>query len=220
MLKKISTVKIEHNLTVCQPDIALLDQNEKVFAAIEIVVTHKPEPKVVQFYKENGIILIQIKLTSDKDIDDLDNKIAVPDVVEFCFSPKCTTCHNFQQKTLMTIIDGSCWNCDSTMKVAAISSSSCGMMRGGSNNIKPSDFKEEEIAFANAHGAFIKMVYSKTTKRRYNANCCGQCGSFTGDHFLFREFISPAGFGELPSQTIEFGFHCSHCEELEFEGRE
>jgi hypothetical protein len=41
LLKKIKAVNVEQNLIVCQPDIALIDNSEKVFAVIEIVVTHK-----------------------------------------------------------------------------------------------------------------------------------------------------------------------------------
>src|SRR6266404_4070884 len=32
LLKKITSIKVEHNMTVCQPDIALFDNNDKVFA--------------------------------------------------------------------------------------------------------------------------------------------------------------------------------------------
>ena len=41
LLKKVKEVKMEHNMGICQPDIALLNANNKVFAVIEIVVTHK-----------------------------------------------------------------------------------------------------------------------------------------------------------------------------------
>src|SRR5690554_7341754 len=81
LLKMIKSVKVEHNMTVCQPDIVLFDGEDKVFAVVEVVVTHKPEEGVLQFYRDNNIILIQINLTSDKDIEELDTKIANPDFV-------------------------------------------------------------------------------------------------------------------------------------------
>lgn len=76
LLKKIKTVKVEYNMTVCQPDIALFDSDDKVFAVVEVVVSHKPEERVLKFYNDNNIILIQINLKSDKDIDELESKIA------------------------------------------------------------------------------------------------------------------------------------------------
>jgi len=220
LLKKVKVVKVEHNLTVCQPDIALLDKDENVFAVIEVVVTHKPEPNVVKFYNDNHIILIQINLSSDKDIDELANKIASPDIVEICYNPKCKNCGHFQQKTIMTIIDGPCWKCGSTMKVATIRSSNGGLMRGVSNNLTPRDFTENEINFAKSKGVLLKTQYSKTVNGKYVANSCAKCGSFAGDFYLFTQYIAPAGYGELPSQTFDIGYNCEHCDELQYENEE
>lgn len=220
LLKKINAVKVEHNLTVCQPDIALLDSSEKVFAVIEIVVTHKPEESVVSFYSDNDIILIQINLTSDQDIDNLEEKVSNPDIVNTCYNPKCNTCGQFQQKKKMTIIEGDCWKCGSTMKIATISSSKGGLIRGSSNNLRPSDFTSEEIEFAKTKGVILKTQYSKTVGDNYVANSCPKCGSFVGDHYLFTQYIAPASFGELPSQKFDIGYHCERCDEIAYENPE
>lgn len=212
LLKKIKTVNIEHNLTVCQPDIALIDNDNNVFVVIEIVVTHKPEEKVLKFYYENNIILIQINLTSDNDIDDLDNKISQPHKVLTCFNPKCKTCGKYQQKIQMTIIDGPCWKCGSIMKVATISSSTGGLIRGTSNNLRPSEFTDEEITFAKSKDVLLKTQYSKTINEKYVANSCNKCGAFAGDFYLFTQYISPASNGELPSETFDLGYHCEYCD--------
>lgn len=212
LLKKIKGVKVEHYLTVCKPDIALIDNDDKVFAVIEVVVTHKPEESVLNFYSDNDIILVQINLTSDKDIDDLESKISQPDEVSTCYNPKCKTCGQFQQKRIMTIIDGPCWKCSSTMKVATISSSRGGLVNGSTNNLRPSDFTEKEIAFAQSKGVLLKTQYSKTVNEKYVANSCIKCGSFAGDFYLFTQYISPASYGELPSQIFDIGYHCEHCD--------
>jgi Competence protein CoiA-like family len=212
LLKKIKDVKIEYYLTVCKPDIALIDHNNKVFAVIEVVVTHKPEENVLNFYNDNDIILVKINLTSDKDIDDLDSKISQPDEVSTCYNPKCKTCGQFQQKRIMTIIDGPCWKCDSTMKVATISSSRGGLINASTNNLRPSDFTEKEIAFAQSKGVKLKTQYSKTVNEKYVANSCNKCGSFAGDFYLFTQYIAPASYGELPSQTFDIDYHCEHCD--------
>lgn len=211
LLKKITAVKVEQNLAVCQPDIALIDQDNKVFAVIEVIVTHKPEENAVNFYNDNNIILIQINLTSDKDIDDLESKVSRPDQVSTCYNPKCKTCGQFQQKKVMTIIDGPCWKCGSTMKVATISSSTGGLVRDSSNNLRPSDFTDEEIKFAKAKGVLLKTQYSKTVNEKYVANSCNKCCAFAGDFYLFTQYIAPASYGELPSQTFDIGYICEHC---------
>lgn len=211
LLKKVKDVKVEHNLTVCQPDIALLSDNEKVFAVIEVVVTHKPEENVLKYYNNNNLILIQIDLASDNDIEQLDNKISRPNKVSTCFNPKCKNCGHYQSKKIMTIIDGPCWKCNNTMKVATISTSSGGSFRRSSNNLGPSDFTPDEIAFAKSKGVILKTQYSKTVHGSYVANSCGKCGSFAGDFYLFTQYIAPAGYGELPSQKIDIGYHCDHC---------
>jgi Competence protein CoiA-like family len=213
LLKKIKSVKVEYYLSVCKPDIALIDNDNKVFAVIEVVVTHKPEENVINFYNDNDIILIQVNLTSDKDIDDLEIKISQPDIVSTCYNPKCKTCGQFQQKKVMTIIDGPCWKCGTTMKVATISSSNGGLVRGSTNNLSPSEFTDDEITFAQSKGVLLKTQYSKTVNEKYVANSCNKCGTFAGDHYLFTQYVAPASYGELPSETFDIGYLCEYCEE-------
>ena len=170
-------------MTICQPDIALFDFENKVFAVIEVVVTHKPEEKVLTFYLENNIILIQINLTSEEDIENWKDKISKPDIVEICFNPKCKTCGHFQHKTKMTIVEGPCWKCHSSMKVSIIEG---GMERGGSS-CGADEFSKEEIEFAKSKGTIIKSHYSKTMHERYLASTCNKCGAFAGNFYLFSD---------------------------------
>ena len=205
LLKKIKAVKIEHNLKICQPDIALLDQNENVFAVIEIVVTHKPEAEVLEYYKINNIILIQINLKSDDDIFNLDSKASNPDSISVCINPKCPTCNNYKQKSFLTIIDGPCWKCGNTMKIATIQHGKIGKY------LSPIEFTQDEINIANSKGALLKEHYSKTVQNKYIANTCSSCNSFAGEFFLFQDYYSPAGYGELPSTVHDIGYVCEAC---------
>lgn len=211
LLKNIKSVKLEHNLNICKPDIALLDKDNKVFAVIEVVVTHKPEEEVLKFYSVNNIILIQINLTSDKDIDELENKISNPDIVYTCFNPKCVKCGYYLHKTKMTIIEGNCWKCNSKMKVAIV--------EGGedreSSHAGPDKFTKQEIDFAKNKGVIIKEHYSKTASEKYLANTCGNCGTFIGKFLIFSDYIAPAMHGDFPYETYHIGYHCDHCFELE-----
>ncbi|GAB6390910.1 MAG: competence protein CoiA family protein [Treponematales bacterium] len=81
LLKVVSAVKAEHDMKVCRPDIALFDGNGRVITVIEIVVTHEPEEAAITYYKENGIVLIQINLDSEDDLERVDEKIKVPSKV-------------------------------------------------------------------------------------------------------------------------------------------
>ena len=52
LLEGIADVETEYDLKVCKPDIALLDKNRNVVSVIEVIVSHKPEEKVISYYKE------------------------------------------------------------------------------------------------------------------------------------------------------------------------
>ncbi len=206
LLKKVTSVKLEHNLKVCQPDLTLLDNDNKTIAVFEVVVTHKPEQEVLNYYKENNIILIQINLTSHKDIELLEEKISNPDLVDICFNPKCKTCGNYKLKSQMKIIDGECWRCKNTMKIASTFKSYM--------NSSPKYFSNQEIEFARSKGVLLKVHYSSTMECKYLANTCRNCGSFVGDFHIISEYITPAEYGEIPSESYDIGFHCQHCDIL------
>src|ERR1700733_12228227 len=64
LLKKATALKHNPDLEISQPDIALIDSDGKVFVVIETVTTRKPKKGVLDFYKKQQIILIQILLPS------------------------------------------------------------------------------------------------------------------------------------------------------------
>lgn len=206
LLKKIKSVRLEHDLGICKPDIALLDKENKVFAVVEVVVTHKPEDEVLKHYKDNDIILIQINLKSDKDIDDLENKISKPDFVQFCYNPKCAKCGYYLHKTIMTIIDGECWKCKKIMKVAIVE----GGEERESSHAGPDKFTKKEIDFARSKGVIIEEHYSMTVNERYLANTCGHCGTFVGSFYLCEYFVIEND-GIFPPDSFHIGYHCDNC---------
>lgn len=213
LLRKAKSVKVEYYMKECQPDIALLDKNDIVYAVIEVVVTHKPEEKVLNFYTKENIILIQINLTSDEDLENLENRISKPDIVNFCYNLKCENCKQYQQKTKMIIIDGDCWSCDSPLKVAIVE-------RGGDQGTSGAmTFSNEEIELARSKGVLLKEHYSATMKEKYLASTCSSCGTFVGEFNLISQYVLPAEFGDFPSETIDIGYHCDNCYELSLENK-
>lgn len=197
-IKKLKSVQLEYDLKYCRPDIALLDHNNEIFAAIEIVVTHKPTERVLSYYLQNEIILIQINLQSDNDIYLIEEKLTKPDLVEFCINPRCKFCNNFKQKFIMTIIDAKCWKCFRPMKVAA--------MKDGCNKFLygPEKFNSKEIAFAKAKGVVFKSGES-------HFNSCHQCGFFVKKFNMLHNYFSAAGSGIFPIQDFPIKYNCSYC---------
>jgi hypothetical protein len=78
LLNGICDAKEEYYMEVCRPDIALINEKGKVSAAIEIIDTHEPEKGVVEYYINNTIILMTIKLNSLVDLENLEEKIKYP----------------------------------------------------------------------------------------------------------------------------------------------
>lgn len=204
LLKKANAVKIEHNMIYCKPDIALFDCDGNVYAVIEIVVTHKPAPKILKIHDERNITLVQINLNSDKDIDELESKVAKPDIVNLCLNTKCKTCGIKQQKIVMTIIDTHCWKCDSIMKVAIIQEN--GIKRSKKSSVR-NEFTHEEVVIAENKGVIIQ-----NSPKGYLANTCPACGIYINKLLLFDEYLIPALNGDHPPEFYDIGYHCTNCE--------
>jgi hypothetical protein len=207
LIKKLKTVIVEYDMAIVKPNIALLDEANKVIIVIEVIVTHKPEEKTIQFYKDNNIIVIEIVLSSNEDLDNIDKKIGEPDKVGACRNPKCSTHKTGMHRTMITIAESFCWKCEAPMKLAFY------QMAG--STFGPGTFDQKELEFARSKGVVIKEQYSRTANERYLANTCPKCGSFIGDHYLFSDYAAPADFGEIPSNKYEIGFHCEKCIEAE-----
>jgi len=89
LFQSAAFIREEYNLKVCRPDIALLNEDGKIFAAIEIVVKHAPEEDVLQYFKENNIVLIQINVNDEEELSKITEKIQIPDFVDYCLNPTC-----------------------------------------------------------------------------------------------------------------------------------
>jgi len=215
LLKKVKSVKLEHDLGSCIPDIALIDENEKAFAVIEVVVSHSPEENSLKCYKENKIILIQINLENELQLENVQEKLTNPDLVEFCFNPKCKKCDNYLLKKRMVIIEAKCWKCDNDIKIAGINGQNDGVIRKINSHLTPTDFNENEIEFARSKGVNLVLNYSQTARMKYLANSCRKCKSFIGDFHSFEEYYAPAEYGDLKSQKYDIGFVCKNCPEVD-----
>lgn len=207
LIKTARRVALEHWLGECRPDVALLNDSGKLVAAIEVVVTHRPEESVREFYRQNKIVLIELHLKSETDLDNVIEKLANADVVDVCLNGgRCPKCFYFQQPIVMRIIDVSCHSCNSKIRVPFIEGDHA---RG--SHIGPDGFSQEERELAKSHGAKIEWQYSRTLNTKYWAATCGRCNKFVGRNYLFTSYVSLANYGEYQSTEIPLGYFCENC---------
>jgi len=148
-----------------------------------------------------------VKLDAQDDFESLKAKITTPTFVSICLSSKCKVCNHHLSKTLMTIVEAACYKCKELMKVAVIEA---GMSRDATY-VGPEPFTSEEIEFAREKGVIIEQHFSKTVQESYLANTCLSCKAFVGQHYLFTDYLSLAGLGDLKSETYDAGYYCEHC---------
>jgi hypothetical protein len=156
-------------MEVCRPDIALLDDQGNVIAAIEIVVTHKPEDTTLQYYKEKKIVLIQINLSSDEDLYKVEDKITHPDVVDFCLNPKCLYSDHYKINRKIKIQLDRCGLCNSQIERYYI------MIDSVFGKKKSFDFTENEINLVQSKRQHIEIRTNQTTKEKYPVSICLYC---------------------------------------------
>lgn len=177
LLKKTKKAVTEYHMGVCKPDIALLDENDKVVITVEIVVTHKPEPNTLQYYNDNKIACLQINVEDFIDCDNIETKLSHPDNVNICPNPTCKICGGITHNVKLVIAETTCWKCHNKMLSAFIHGIN-GTIIG--KNILPTDFNKEELEIAKTLGANIQKRYSKEYGVNYFTNVCQHCNSAEG----------------------------------------
>lgn len=171
LLEKATSIKEEYVLGECRPDIALIDKEVKVLAVIELVDTHEPEESVLQYYKENKIILIQINLTSDEDLNKVEEKAKNPDIVDLCLSPKCQNCDKHKVSRKIIVHPHHCSRCLIEKYSIEIDS-----VFGKKTSY---DFTNEEInlvkSIGNKRGISIEIGTNQATNESYPIFMCLNC---------------------------------------------
>jgi Competence protein CoiA-like family len=169
LLAKTTSTREEYNLKVCQPDIALLDTEGNVIAVIEIVVTHKPEEKVLQYYIDNKIILVQIDLYSDEDLKIVKRKITTPNIVDYCLNPKCSDNgrHSISRKILS--YHDNCGGCLQPIDKYKIE------VNSAFGRHQTLNFTDSEISFVKSKRNNIQVNTNRTTNKKYPTSICNNC---------------------------------------------
>lgn len=94
LLNNVVNIDTEHRIDKDKPkpDIALIDSIGKVIVVIEIVVTHKPEPKVLQYYKENNILCLQTTISDFNDCESIENTLTPSNKTHLYSNIICENC--------------------------------------------------------------------------------------------------------------------------------
>ncbi len=159
LLAKTTTIKVEHPLEGCQPDIALLDVEGKVIAAIEIVYTHKPEDNALNYYKSKGITLIQINLSSFEDLFNVEEKITNPDIVNYCVVNRCQNFKNHEVGRRLVVSDIKCKSCGYPKRTFHVESNSV------FGAIIPPTYTENELKEAESKGVLYYVQKERMGNR-------------------------------------------------------
>lgn len=185
LLRKAVNVASEYDMGICKPDIALFDKDGKVVIVVEIVVTHKPEPEVMQYYDENKIACLQIQVDDFPDCDRIEEKLSHPDKMNICPNPRCKKCGNIMSHVQMVTVSSNCWKCGQEMTIAML------VTKSGHHIVSAAKFNDEDIKIATNLGANIKQRYSKTVNESYLANVCKHCDAFAGDFYMHEYYYEP-----------------------------
>lgn len=173
LIERVVSIHDEHVLEKCRADIALIDKADQVVAVIEIVVSHKPEESVVQFYKEKKITLIQINLTSDEDLNKIEEKAKAPDLVDLCLSHKCQNRDKYKTAREIVAFRRQCGSCFGLIEDLFINT------HGIFGINRSRDFTDEEInrvkSMASEKGIEVAIKTNDPTKERYPVLVCGNC---------------------------------------------
>ncbi len=206
LLKATASVQLEYDLGECRPDLALIDGDGEVKAAIEIVVTHKPTDDAIEFYRKNRIALVQVNLFSESDLDDIEGKAGSPGRVTVCRNPRCDQCGRFTQHAYMALMKGRCWSCGDRMRVALIE------LKGKyyKRILDPRKFTKADLELASAHGVKI-IAHSRPTYRdKYFACTCPSCNKFVSTFQLHNSWLNYEAKKVETAPRIYIGTRCDH----------
>lgn len=169
LLLHAAKVKEEFDLSSCRPDIALLDRNENVIVAIEIVVTHAPEDKVIHFYKEGRIVLLQINLSSDTDLNEVEARVSRPDSVDYCMNRVCASYSASTINRTIQAARASCGRCRAPLETYRI------MVRSLFGEQPSLSFSNTEIDAVKARSNRITVVKDPDTHEPRPVFACENC---------------------------------------------
>lgn len=191
LIKTAVAIEEEYGYGTTRADLMLFNRNNTPFTAIEIIVTHSPEPETKEFYKGKKIYCLEFNIASSSDLEMLEKAQPLKaSQLDYCTAPKCQ-CGGIMDERAIYIVERNCSRCERSMKTAY------GLFQWGLAG--PEEFRSAEVRFAQEKGVHIERRFSKTVNDHYLANVCPRCRAFWGRHFLCNLWEN---LGTDPSTTV------------------
>jgi len=193
ILENVVGIATEHDLGEVIPDIALLDENQHLRVAIEIIYKHSPEKKALDYYSKHQIPVVCINVESFDELDKAESMLLSPSDVVWCAWPKCEQCGALMSKIEFCIWRVDCCKCGAEIKIAL----EC--------------FINKEIQFGlnGQNGLKMQRKYNEETRKTSILFTCKHCGAILGEYDSLGEFLKNA---TLVSKT-PLGTTCPQCNE-------
>ena len=177
LLDGISSVVTEKSMGTCRPDIALLDSDRNPRILLEIVVSHRPDPLVLDFCSQGQIPLLIFRVRDAESLETLAAQTKLdPTVVLYCPRQRCTNCGGPLFPKRMFFFSSRCWRCNGPMKIA--------VMEINDKLYGPDYFSESDRRFAHEQGVVFRQHLNKTKQQMELALGCMNCGVATGSRYL------------------------------------
>ena len=200
LLRRSTQVHLERDLGICRPDILLQTEKGTSVAAIEVIVTHKPEESTRLYYQQQGISLIEFDILGGKDLEMLQRGEALMATrIDQCISPKCKLCQTPLKENHLVIDLAVCRRCKRHLKVCFIQIAE-NYTRG------TYAFDNYQTQVAKNCGVCLEQQFSQTLGKKYLANTCPTCQTFVGEHYLHR---TNKDISHREKYLI--GYHCIDC---------
>jgi hypothetical protein len=204
LLKFAKTVKLETAVDRIRPDILLSDPDGKPRIAIEIVVSHAPEPEMLTFCNERDIQVVELHLTADSDLDRIEELIANPTKVHACRNKPCPKCNNRLRTKVLLLIHGKCWACERPIIVAAIDDDCM--------PIGPEQFTDDEIQIARKYGVSLKKRFIAFDNLEVWVNACTHCPKCVGPSHLDSQYTAVTATHAYKTEQLKIGYYCPSCD--------
>lgn len=179
LLEGITSVALEKSLATYRPDVSLIDSKGNTQVAVEIVVTHAPERKVIELYNERNVLYVRINLSDYSDLETVESKLSyISNGNQLDFSKVYSSvveCETEEEDDItggqMFIIQFACEKCTRYTKVALINASDPNPFE----RIDPEDFSKEQRDLAIRHGVNIRQHKFSKNGDYYYINACSHC---------------------------------------------
>jgi len=199
VLGNVGSIAVENEFGSCRPDIALLDQTNQPVAFLEIVVSHRPERRVVQYCNRHSIPLLIFRIKDAESLESLQlyHNLS-PTTVLFCLRNRCEKCGAPLFTKRLFIIASNCWRCGAPIRLALIE------INGkiyGTNYLS-----ENDRQIARSCGVILRDQLNYHRNQPEIANACPNCGIITSNRYVA---FQKKAIIKLPG--INRGLTCLNC---------